>query len=524
MAFKWIGVMDIYEIIRRWHDGQAISDIAHSMGYDRKTVRKYIQQLSDHTPSPDKPLPPREQLIEPIQRISSCERKRRPPTAQQILEPFRDEIDHMVNKPKDPLLPKIAFELLCEKYGLDDQVSYSSFKRFVRAHRIVPSRQKITARIEVSPGSEIQLDYGYMGLLYDPVLGRRRKVYAFIATLSYSRHLFVQYVYKQTKESFVASHVDMFAYFGGVSTRALLDNLKSGVIKPDLYDPKFNPLYRELAEHYGIFLDPCRRADAQAKGKVERQVPVARQQFRKAVHKNPGLQIDQANREILLWCEGKRGHRDHGTTGWKPYPHFLEHEKPLLNRLPETPFEIAAWKECTVHADHFIQFKKKTYSMPTVYIGKTFWVRGTDKLIQVFDSDYQIIKQHVITPHYRHTDWSDFPENIQAALDQDLPDYLQKTAAEVGPRFRQLIRKTLEPHAFMNLRKAQGLVRLMEKYKYPLLETAAARTLDDQLSHVPKNFVRLLETLTEQQQEQNIPVSLFTQEFIRPMDYFEHKP
>ena len=64
----------------------------------------------------------------------------------------------------------------------------------------------------------------------------------------------------------------------------------------------------------------------------------------------------------------------------------------------------------------------------------------------------------------------------------------------------------------------------MEKYEYKLLETAAARTLDEQLSNVPKHFVRLIETLTEKQHEQTIPVSLFTQEFIRPMDYFEHKP
>jgi len=520
MSFKWIGDMDIYEIIRRWHDRQTISHIAQTLGYDRKTVRKYIQQLTEKNLSSEKPLPPKEQVIQHIQTVCSQETHRRPCTAQQRLEPFLEEIKELVNKKEDVLKPKSVFEVICEKYDLDGQVSYSTFKRFVRNNQIVPVKQRITARIEVSPGSEIQIDYGYMGLLYDPALGRKRKVYAFIATLSYSRHMFVQYVYKQNKESFVASHVAMFTYFGGVPQRILLDNLKSGIIKPDLYDPVLNPLYRELSEYYHTFIDPCRPGRAQDKGKTERQVSCVRQQFRRSLAKNPGIQIDQANREATEWCLGKHGHRDHGTTGWKPYPHFLDHEKSHLKTLPDIPFEMALWKECTVHPDHYIQFDKKAYSMPTAYIGKTVWVKGTHKIIRIYDHN-RLVKQYPVPDTYQHTDWSDFPENIRAALDEGIPHYLQVKAGQVGPRFRQLIRKILQPHAFINMRKAQGLVGLMEKYDHALLETAAAMTLEQHLSTVPKTFIRLVQTITEQQNEEEIPVSLFTQDFLRPMDYFD---
>jgi hypothetical protein len=520
MSFKWIGEMDIYEIIRRWHNGQTISHIAQTLGYDRKTVRKYIRQLTKNELSPEKQLPPKEAVIKHIQTVCALEIKRRSRTAQQRLEPFLDEIKELVNKKTDVLKPKSVFEVICEKYHLDGQVSYSSFKRFVRDNQIVPIKQKVTARIEVPPGSEVQIDYGFMGFLYDPVLGRKRKVYAFIATLSYSRHQFVQHVYKQTKESFVTSHVAMFAYFGGVPQRILLDNLKSGVIKTDLYDPQFNPLYRELSEHYNVFLDPCRPGHPQDKGKTERQVPCVRQQFRKSLAKNPRLQIDQANREVTEWCLGKYGYRDHGTTGWKPYPHFLEHEKSQLKPLPDTTFEIALWKECTVHADHYIQFNKKTYSVPTIYIGEKLWVKATDKLLRVY-YHHGLIKQHLITNNFRHTDWNDFPENIRAALDEGVPHYLQVKAGQVGPRFSELIRKIMEPHAFLNMRKTQGLVGLMEKYDHTLLETAAAMTLEQHLPTVPKTFIRLVQTITEQQHEEEIPMSLFTQDFVRPMDYFD---
>ena len=46
-------------------------------------------------------------------------------------------------------------------------------------------------------------------------------------------------------------------------------------------------------------------------------------------------------------------------------------------------------------------------------------------------------------------------------------------------------------------------------------------TLEQHLSTVPKTFIRLVQTITEQQNEEEIPVSLFTQDFLRPMDYFD---
>ena len=520
MAFKWITDMDIYEIIRRWHHRQNITFIANALDYDRKSVRKYIKFATGKGLSLEKPLPPKEQILDLLKDALESEIKRRPAEAQKLLEPFLQETSDLVNHKHIPLKPKIAFEVICERHDLEGKISYSSFKRFVRNNQIVISPQKSTCRIEVPPGSKLQIDYGYLGLLYDPLTKRRRKVYAFVAILSHSRHQYTEFVYRQTKESFVASHVRCFENFGGVPERIVLDNLKSGVIKPDLYDPVLNPAYREMAEHYKCFIDPCRPGHPQDKGKVESQIKPARQQFRKQLAMNPNLDLYQANKSIKQWCLGKHGHRIHGTTGWQPYPAFLEHEKPKLKALPNDPFEIATWKECTVHPDHYIQFNKKAYSVANAYIGKKLWVKGNDKIIRIFYQN-QIIKQHVITNHYRHTAWNDFPENMKKVLDEGLPAYLQKQAGKVGPQFQKLIRRTLIPHAFINLRKAQSLINLMKKYNHPLLEKAAALALDQHLSVSPKSFILLLEKLkNESLEETQIPISLFTSEFIRPMNYF----
>jgi transposase len=52
----------------------------------------------------------------------------------------------------------------------------------------------------------------------------------------------------------------------------VLDNLKEGVLRPDIYEPTLNPLYREVLAHYGVVAVPCRVRDPDRKGKVEASV------------------------------------------------------------------------------------------------------------------------------------------------------------------------------------------------------------------------------------------------------------
>jgi transposase len=465
------------------------------------------------------PLPSKQHLTELLQDIVAT--NNRPGVAQQILTPYLDEITKLINDRNNPLKPKIAFEVMCERHDL--AVSYSSFKRFVRANQITISPHTSTCRIEVAPGSEVQVDYAKMGLLYDPLTRKNRTVFAFIATLSCSRYKYVEFVYKQDQQSFVASHVHMFESFNGVPLRILLDNLKSGVIKPDLYDPTLNRTYLEMAEHYGCFIDPCRVRHPKDKGKVERDVQTIRDQFKKMKALDPQLDIQRANRAIKQWMRDVYGMRKHGTTNLKPYDIFIEKEQPQLQSLPDEPFVIAQWKQATVHADHYIQFKKQFYSVPHAYVGKTVWLRATDKRIEIY-FDNNLIKQHVITDRLRHTDFNDFPENIKAALDDGLPHQLQQSAMNVGPNFYQLIRNVLTPHAFINLRKAQGLMTLKKKWPYSLIEQAALIAIEQQIRITPDNFKRLLEKLSNENHEKNtiqpLTYSQQTMEFLRDITYF----
>ena len=78
--------------------------------------------------------------------------------------------------------------------------------------------------------------------------------------LSYSRRLFCYPVLRMTQPEFLAAHVAGFAFFDGCPARLIPDNLGSGVLKADLYDPRLNRGYSELAYHYGCLVDPARIA------------------------------------------------------------------------------------------------------------------------------------------------------------------------------------------------------------------------------------------------------------------------
>ena len=147
----------------------------------------------------------------------------------------------------------------------------------------------------------MQIDYAKMGSLYDPLTKTNVTVYAFIGTLAYSRHKFVDFVYKQDQQSFTQSHVKMFNFFQGTPKVIYLDNLKTGVIKPDLYEPKINRSYAEMGLHYGVFINPCRPGKPKDKGKVERDVPTIREEFKKMVAINPSITDTEANRQIKQW-------------------------------------------------------------------------------------------------------------------------------------------------------------------------------------------------------------------------------
>ena len=215
--------------------------------------------------------------------------------------------------------------------------------------------------------------------------------------------------------------------------------------------------------------------------------------------------------------------RKHGTTREQPFVVFCEKERPALKALPQQAFEPVEWKIATVHADHYIQYNGKAYSVPHPYVGRKVWVRASEHLLKVFYNE-ELVAQHVIDRHYRHTDYTHFPENVRAALDSGLQKGLLERAQRISPHFHRIIRDLLEVHAFINLRRALGLVAIAEKEDASLVDRAAAFALEHHLNLHPRLFRELLGKLRLQAQaSEPLPLSEETLSFVRDITYFIRK-
>src|SRR5262249_40521805 len=158
--------------------------------------------------------------------------------------------------------------------------SVASLKRYVAANlpeevrrgRVVVLRDEA----DLPPGEEAQIDYGHLGYWTDPVSGKRRRGGAFVMVRACSRHMFRRPVVTMDQAAWTQAHVEAFAFFGGVPRRLVPDNLRTGVDRPDLYDPKINRSYAELAAYYGVLVDPARSRKPRDKARVERPMPYVR--------------------------------------------------------------------------------------------------------------------------------------------------------------------------------------------------------------------------------------------------------
>ena len=181
--------------------------------------------------------------------------------------------EYIVGQLKLRVTQATIHQRLRDEHGL--RVSVASLKRYVAANLSEEVRrdQVVVLRDEVDPGAEAQIDYGKLGMWTDPATGQRRTVWAFAMVLACSRHMFVRPVLTMDQAAWTAAHVEAFAYFAGVPARIVPDNLRTGVDKPDLYDPKINRSYAELAAHYGTLVDPARSRKPRDKAVVSYCAP-----------------------------------------------------------------------------------------------------------------------------------------------------------------------------------------------------------------------------------------------------------
>ncbi len=519
MARKEVRMEELVEVLYQWHRGRNISQIKRSLGLDRKTIRKYIELAEPYGFLRDDEVRDDIYYMQLAGRIQSGLK-----TPLGCSESFKKTAlyQSMIEKllSKKYMTPKQAYRILKREH--DYGLSYSSFKRYMNIK--YPKEPRSCLRIEVRAAEEAQVDFGSAGMMIDPESGKLRRAHAFVMTLSYSRLPYVEFVFDQGQVTWVKCHMNAFRFFGGVPMRIILDNLKSGILRPNTHDPIFNRAYGECAKHFGFIIDPAKIARGDHKGKVERKIPVVRQQFLSC---GDFLDIRDANEKVKQWCLQDYGMQVHGTTKKKPFEVFETEEQPLLKSLPAEQFDMPSWKEAKVHPDHHVVFDKNYYSMPTRYVGKKVWARGGLHAVQMF-YEGELVKTH--SRSYAEgawrTDETDYPPEKSRYL-LKTTEYYQQEALKHGDYVRQVVARIMTEHAYRNLRKVQAVFRLADKYGSEVLNLACRRCIfyeDYRMSTIKKILVKQLyhlplgDVIAEPPKASSEGLS-----FLRPPEYFTHE-
>jgi transposase len=467
-------VIDIVEVLVHWHAGRRIGELSSSLGVDPKTIRKYTAPAIAAGIVPGS-VPVRttaewSELVEswfPELRDASL----RQPSHHEI-EPHLEQIKTW--------LPVVTVSTIHQRLR-DDRglgVSESSLRRFIESKLgEEAARSKVTVLRETPPpGEEAQVDYGLLGRWLDPATAKMRRVWGFIMVLACSRLMFVRPVLKMDERSWVESHVAAFSFFGGVPRRVVPDNLKTGVIRPDLYDPKINRSFDEMAAHYGCLIDPARALKPKDKPRVERPVPYVRDSFF-AGRAGEFADLVSMQADALRWCAevaNKRQCRPLGRVA--PQAVFEAEEATALIALPRVPFELATWSHPKVGPDIHIKVNKSLYSVPWRLIGERVDVREGYHAVEVF-LDGELVKTHARRASGKQTDEADYPPE-KIAFFMRTPAWCRHRAAELGPNVVAVVAQLMELNALYRLRQAQGVVSLAERHGALRLDAACRRATE----------------------------------------------
>ncbi len=354
--------------------------------------------------------------------------------------------------------------------------SVASLRRWVAANlpeEVRRSQVRVLRPVDAEPGSEAQIDYGRLGIWVDPVTARRRTVWAFVMVLACSRHMFVRPVLVMDQAAWTRCHVEAFAFFEGVPARLVPDNLKTGVDKPDLYDPKINRSYAELAVHYDTLVDPARAFKPKDKPRVERPMPYVRDSFWRG---RQFTSLAKMQTEAVRWSGEVAGTRAcRPLDGAAPAAVFAAVEAPALRPLPRTPFVLATWSTGKVGPDIHVKVGRALYSVPWALIGARVDARSTATTVQIIAAG-QVVATHVHAEKGRRTNFDHYPPE-KIAFHMRTPTWCRRTAEQVGPACELVLAGLLTDNALFRLRAAQGVLGLRETHTPSRLEAACARAL-----------------------------------------------
>jgi transposase len=464
--------------------GATQREIERRTGVDRKTIRRVASETAPaaansptpatdsdatkwsvgQTPPPRPPTPADEDAIpEPALAPWAVALPTRPGTSTpSACEPHRAWIEAQVQLGRNAMS---LYQELVDEHGFAHH--YTSVKRFAATlRRREPERFDV---LEFLPAEEAQVDYGQGALtLWKP--GQYKRPYLFVMTLKYSGKSFRKVVWKTNQETWARLHEEAFRTFGGCPVYVVLDNLKEGVLKPDLYEPELNPVYAAMLAHYGVIADPCRVRDPNRKGTVESAIQHTQGT---ALTGKRFETIDAQNVYLATWEERWAATRIHGRKKRQVLEMYRE-EQPHLRPLPALRMRYFTEDTRTVDDSGFVQVRASYYAALPAAPRSTVTVRIYDREIEIFAAAGELLRRHEIAPRKGTFTMTDSDRLFNPS--RETARLLNK-AARIGPHTAALAQHLFARLGRPGQRALYGLTNLVRTYSCADIDAVCARLL-----------------------------------------------
>jgi transposase len=296
--------------------------------------------------------------------------------------------------------------------------------------------------------------------------------------LGASSYTYAEALQSQELPEWIAAHVRMYEFFGGVPRLTVPDNLKAGVRQACFYEPDINPTYQELAAHYGTTVLPTRVAKPRDKAKVEVGVQVVERWILARLRNHTFFSFAELNQEIRRLLDVLNDRPFQKIEGSRRTL-FESLDRPALHPLPEVRYEYAQWKKARVNIDYHIDVLGHYYSVPHTLVRESVDVRISRGTVEVFHDGRRVAAHvrgrrkggftteasHRPKAHQKHLEWT--------------PSRLVRWAEQTGPSTAQLVEQILadRPHPEQGYRACLGLLRLGQRHGADRLEAACRRAL-----------------------------------------------
>jgi transposase len=387
-------------------------------------------------------------------------------------DPHREAILAMVQQ---GLTAQRIYQDLVREHGFGH--AYDSVKRYVRKLRA--ATPLAFRRMECSPGSEAQVDFG-TGAPVVNANGRRRP-YVFRFVLSHSRKGYSEVVFRQRTEDFLQCLENALWHIGGVPATIVIDNLKAAVKHADWFDPQLNPRLLAFCEHYGTVILPTKPYTPRHKGKVERGVGYVQEN---ALKGRTFESLQAENLHLQQWESSVADRRIHGTTRQQVCRVFEEVERKALGPLPAGRFPFFHEARRSVHRDAHVEVAKAYYSVPPEYMGRQVWVRWDGRMVRVFNQRMEQIAVHA------QREPGKFSTQDQHIVAQKISGVERGTAWQmqrvslIGEHAEKWAAAMLLERGIAGVRVLEGLRALASRYDTASIERACQIALTHRAFHL----------------------------------------